>query len=74
MNARRVVREAAWDMSKSVVRIFAPLLRDEELVDAHREVFDELAPALEALVDRIDRDRRRLRGEAPTDNGDDRTA
>lgn len=62
MNAKRFAHEAAWELSKSVVRVFAPLLRDEELIDAHREVYGELLPGLEALLERFERDRQRLNG------------
>lgn len=65
MNPHRHARDAAWQLSTAVCRVFAPLLRDEEPVDAHREVFDVLLPGLEDLLARYDRERARLMGPPP---------
>lgn len=60
MNPDRHARDAAWSLSAAVVRVFAPLLRDEELVDAHDEVFGVLLPGLTDLLARYDRERARV--------------
>jgi hypothetical protein len=57
MNLRRHARDTAWEMSRAVCHVFAPLLRDEELVEAHREVFAIIEPGLYALLVRYERAR-----------------
>lgn len=44
------VANAADRMARAVVPIFAPLLRDEELLDAFEEVRSALTPEVERLV------------------------
>lgn len=56
----RHTTDAAARMAKAVLPIFAPLLRNEELVDAYREVRDALAPEVERLLAAYDRERTRV--------------
>lgn len=64
----RHTTDATARMARAVLPIFAPLLRDEELVAAYREVRDALAPEVERLLSTYDRERSRL-GSATTDGG-----
>jgi hypothetical protein len=50
----------AWQIAAAVVEVFASLLRDEEKVDAFREVYQCVRQGLEKYEERADRLRRRL--------------
>lgn len=50
MSDTRLINDAARDLAKAVVRIFASLLRDEEMIDAFREVYDLTKVHLEHFV------------------------
>jgi hypothetical protein len=39
----RLIHQTAFDTSKEVVKVFSPLLRDEELADAFNEVYQRAA-------------------------------
>lgn len=75
MNRNRLAREAAWQLAVSACKVFSPLLRDEEILEAHRELFDLFQPELEQLLLRYDRDRKRARIATPdVPNSDPPTA
>ncbi len=65
----RQATDAASRMARAVVPIFAPLLRDEELVDAYREVHDALVPLVERLLTAYDLERTRLAKPSASDEG-----
>lgn len=72
MGATAISHDVAYRTSLRVVQVFAPLLRDEEQVDAVREVYPLVKAALAAFAERTERERRRLGrpGDRPVATGD----
>lgn len=64
MGVQAISNDVAFQTSQKVVRVFAPLLREEEQVEAMNEVYPLIAEALRDFAERLKRERERLRGPA----------
>lgn len=60
MGVQAISNDVAFTTSQKVVRVFAPLLREEEQVEAMNEVYPLVAEALREFADRLKRERTRL--------------
>lgn len=60
MGVQAISNEVAFTTSQKVVRVFAPLLREEEQVEAMNEVFPLVTEALREFAERLKRERTRL--------------
>jgi len=60
MTSTALRHDHAWAIAAAVVEVFAPLIRDEEIMDAFREVYDRVRQGLEKYEERAERMRRRL--------------
>jgi hypothetical protein len=57
---RRIIHDVAHGATVEVLRVFAPLLREEEQLDAYREVMPILTGALVRFEASLTRERTRL--------------
>ncbi|MFO0796055.1 MAG: hypothetical protein U0804_01195 [Gemmataceae bacterium] len=60
MGVQAISNDVAFATSQKVVRVFAPLLREEEQVEAMNEVYPLVAEALREFADRLKSERTRL--------------
>ena len=60
MGVQAISNEVAYTTSQKVVRVFAPLLREEEQVEAMNEVLPLVTEALREFAERLKRERTRL--------------
>lgn len=65
MGLPAISHEVAFATSLAVVRVFAPLLRDEEQVDAVREVYELVKSSLLTFAERTSHEHKRLFGPQP---------
>jgi hypothetical protein len=63
----RIVHDAAHRAALKILNIFAPLLREEEQLDAYREVMPIVSDALKRFEESLARQRARL---SPTTDGE----
>jgi hypothetical protein len=56
----RLIHDAAFDLSRKILEVFAPCLREEERRDAFAEIFDRVKAAIERFEVQSDRMARRL--------------
>ena len=60
----RLINDVAYKTTREVLSVFAPCLRPEELLEAHREVLEKVQAGLKLLLDRRAHELNRLaRGE-----------
>ncbi len=52
MDSRSLTHDAAWQLAKEIVEVFAGCLREEEQHDAFVEVYTRLKAGLEDFQDR----------------------
>jgi hypothetical protein len=56
-----LIHDVAWEMAKEIVRIFAPCLREEEQLEAFREVYELVKEGLKQFQEKESRRQHRLR-------------
>lgn len=67
MGDTSIISDTAYATAQDIVRVFANLLRDEELPDAFHEVLEHVKAGLKRYAVLRDRERLRLHG-SPAEN------